>query len=352
MIIDVLKIVVPSVLTFLVGIAITPFFTDFFYKHKMWKKSPRVENSDGVSNEFRDVHNTSAEVSTPRVGGVIIWVSVIITVLIIYLLSIIIPSDFTIKLNFFSRSQTLIPLATLILASVIGLFDDLLQIFGKGEYARDPLIYRKIKVLCIVLIGLVISYWFYAKLGATSIHVPFNGEFDFGVWFIPFFIIVMLSVFSTSVIDGMDGLSGGVMGTIFTAYSVIAFVNNQIDIAVLCAVIAGAILAFLWYNIPPARFYMGETGILGLTVTLSVIAFLTNSVLLLPIIALPLVVTSLSVIIQIIGFRHFGGRRVFKVAPLHHHFEAIGWSREKTVMRYWIISVVCAISGVIISLIS
>ena len=162
----------------------------------------------------------------------------------------------------------------------------------------------------------------------------------------------MLAVFSTSVIDGMDGLSGGVMTTIFTAYSVIAFANNQIDIAAFCAVLAGGTLAFLWYNIPPARFYMGETGMLGLTVTLSIIAFLTNTVIVLPIIALPLVLTSASVIIQMISFKYFNKKRVFKVAPLHHHFNALGWSREKVVMRYWIVSVVSAIVGVIVALIS
>jgi phospho-N-acetylmuramoyl-pentapeptide-transferase len=139
---------------------------------------------------------------------------------------------------------------------------------------------------------------------------------------------------------------------VFTAYAVIAFVHNQIDIAALCAVIAGGTLAFLWFNVPPARFYMGETGILGLTVTLSVIAFLTNTVMILPIIALPLVATSLSVVIQTISYKRFNKHRVFRVAPLHHHFEALGWSREKVVMRYWIISVVCAIVGVIVALVS
>lgn len=350
--INVLKVVVPSVLTFFIGISITPVFTKFFYKYKMWKKSPRIENTDGVSKEFAGVHNTKEEISTPRVGGVIIWFSVVLTVVLIYLTSVFWPTDLTQKLNFFSRSQTLIPLATLILASFIGLLDDLMQIFGRGSYARDPLIYRKIKIACITLIGLSIGHWFYAKLGATLVHVPFYGDVDFGIWFVPFFIMVMLSVFSTSVIDGMDGLSGGVMGIIFTAFSVIAFVHNQIDISALCAVIGGGILAFLWFNIPPARFYMGETGILGLTVTLSVIAFLTNASLLLPIIAFPLVITSLSVIIQISTYKFFNKKRFFKVAPLHHHFEALGWSREKVVMRYWVISVVFAIIGVIVALVS
>ncbi len=349
---DVLKVVIPSVLTFLIGIGITPFFTNIFFKYKMWKKSPRTQNADGVSKDFADTHNTTAELSTPRVGGVIIWVSVLCTVIIIYFISKVFPNDLTLKLNFWSRSQTYIPIGTLIFASLIGLADDLMQIFGKGEYARDPLIYRKIKIFFISVIGLLIGFWFYDKLQFTAIHIPFDGELELGLWFIPFLVVVMLGVFSGSVIDGMDGLSGGVMSVVFTAYSVIAFTNNQVDISALCAVIAGGILAFLWFNIPPARFYMGETGILGLTVTLSVIAFLTDSVLVLPLIALPLVATSLSVVIQIVGYKYFNKKRVFRVAPLHHHFEALGWPRTKIVMRYWVISVVCAISGVIISIIS
>lgn len=350
--IDVLKVVLPSVLTFFLGICITPFFTNFFYKHKMWKKNPRTEAGDITTDDFAKVHNTKGELSTPRVGGVIIWVSVILTVALIYILHLIVPTDLTAKLNFFSRSQTLIPLATLILASLIGLIDDMLQIIGKGTYARDSIVYRRVKIVSITLIGLLIGSWFYWKLGATTIHVPFWYDIDLGLTFIPFFVLIMLSVFSTSVIDGIDGLSGGVLAIIFTAYSVIAFVQHQIDISAFCAVLAGGILAFLWFNIPPARFYIGETGMLGLTVTLSVIAFLTNSVLVLPIIALPLVITSVSVIMQIISYKYFGKRRVFKVAPLHHHFEAIGWSKEKVVMRYWVISLVFAIVGVIAVLIS
>ena len=350
--IDVIKVVVPSVLTFFLGILITPFFTHYFYKYKMWKKNPRTEAGDITTPDFAKVHNTKGELSTPRVGGVIIWVSVLLTVALIYLLHIIVPNDLTQKLNFFSRSQTLIPLASLLLASLIGLVDDILQIIGRGSYAKDNIVYRRVKIASIVIIGLAISYWFYFKLGVTTIHMPFWIDIDLGMMYIPFFIIIMLGVFSTSVIDGIDGLSGGIMATIFTAYSVIAFVQNQIDISALCAVIAGGTLAFLWYNVPPARFYMSETGMLGLTVTLAVIAFLTDTVLLLPIIAFPLMITSLSVIIQMVSYKHFNKHRVFRVAPLHHHFEAIGWSKEKVVMRYWIISVVFAIMGVILALVS
>ncbi len=354
---DILKIIVPTVLTFSIGIFITPFFTKYFYKYKMWKKSPRTESD--TSERFKTIHNTEHEMSTPRVGGVIIWVSVLLTVVIIFVLSKLFPtglfggqvSIFN-QLNFFSRSQTLVPLGAFFLAAIIGLLDDLLQIFGRGSYARDPLVYRKIKEVMVTLIGISIAFWFYYKLDFVSIKIPFDGQWQLGIWFIPFFVIVMLATFSTSVIDGLDGLAGGVLASCFTAYAAIAFLGSQYDISALSGAIAGGILAFLWFNVPPARFYMGETGILALTVALSVIAFLTDSVLLLPIIGLPLVATTASDIIQMTSYKYFGKKRVFIVAPLHHHFQALGWPSEKVVMRYWIVSVVCAITGVILYLVS
>ncbi|MEK7461701.1 MAG: hypothetical protein AAB586_01380 [Patescibacteria group bacterium] len=347
---DILKIIFPTVLTFFIGIIITPFFTRYFYRYKMWKRSPRTNAN--TSEAFKNIHNTEHELSTPKVGGVIIWVAVLFAVCAIYLLSLAIPSDLTLKLNFFSRSQTLVPLGAFFLAAFIGLADDLVHIYGQSRFTQDALVYRKVKTILVLGIGLVISLWFYYKLDFNFVHIPFNGDWYLGIWFIPFFIVVMLATFSTSVIDGIDGLSGGVLASVFTAFAIIAFINNQIDISALSGAIAGAILAFLWFNVPPARFYMGETGMMALTVTLSVIAFLTDSVLLLPIVALPLAATTASDLIQIYVYKFFNGYRVFKVAPLHHHFQALGWPREKVVMRYWIVSVICAITGVILALIS
>ncbi|MEK7187147.1 MAG: phospho-N-acetylmuramoyl-pentapeptide-transferase [Patescibacteria group bacterium] len=347
---EVIKIIGPTVLTFFIGIFITPFFTHYFYKHKMWKKSPRVLAN--TSQAFNDIHNTESEVSTPRIGGVIIWVAVLLSMLVIYLFSLIYPSELARELNFFSRNQTLVPLGAFIFAALLGLTDDFFHISGKGSYAKDSLIYRRVKIIFVTLIGVAISFWFYFKLDFNSIHVPFVGDWIIGLWFIPAFIIVMLATFSTSVIDGLDGLAGGVMASIFAAYAVIAFAQNQMDISALCGALAGAILAFLWFNIPPARFYMGETGMLALCILLSVVAFLTDTVLLLPVIALPLVATTASVIIQINVYKFFNHRRVFRVAPLHHHFQALGWSKEKVVMRYWVVSVVFATLGVILVLIS
>jgi phospho-N-acetylmuramoyl-pentapeptide-transferase len=186
----------------------------------------------------------------------------------------------------------------------------------------------------------------------TSFHIPFGGEIFLGILIIPFFIIVSLATFSGGVIDGIDGLSGGVLASIFGAYSMIAFANNQIDLAAFSATITGATLAFLWFNIPPARFYMGETGIMGLTITLATLAFLTDSVLILPVVALPLVISSFSVILQVLSKKFRGGKKIFKLAPIHHHFEAIGWPFYKVVMRFWILSVVFAILGIILAIVS
>lgn len=347
---DILKIIFPTVLTFFIGISITPFFTRYLYRYKMWKKSPRTQA--GTSEAFNGIHNTAQEMSTPRLGGVIIWVSVLFTVCVIYLLSVLFPSEVTEKLNFFSRAQTLVPLGAFFFAAFVGLIEDSFQISGRGAFARDPLIYRKIKIALVTAIALVISLWFYYKIDFSSVSVPFGGNLELGIFFIPFFIIVMLATFSTSVIDGIDGLAGGVLAVIFAAYSLIAFMNNQIDISALSGAISGGILAFLWFNVPPARFYMGETGMIALTVVLSVIAFLTDTVLLLPVIAFPLVATTASVIIQVYVFYKPFRRRLFKVTPLHLHFLAIGWPREKVVMRYWIVSVISAITGVILVLVS
>ncbi|MDP1760238.1 MAG: hypothetical protein Q8L01_02190 [Candidatus Woesebacteria bacterium] len=337
-------------MAFFIGLAITPIATHFFYKYKMWKKYSRSDNTS--TSDFQKIHNQKEELKTPRVGGIIIWVSVVLVVFIYYLISILFPSPLFIKMNFISRDQTLIPLFTLILGSLIGLSDDLIQIYGKGKIAHDDKIWRRWKAFLVFVLAFLIAIWFYNKLGMTSIHIPFGGEFNLGILFIPFFIMVALATFSGGVIDGIDGLSGGVLASIFTAYSIIALANNQIDLATFSGIIAGAILAFLWFNIPPARFYMGETGIMGLTITLAVIAFLTNSVLVLPIVALPLVISSLSVILQILSKKLRSGKRIFRLAPIHHHFEAIGWPSYKITMRFWILSIMFAIIGIILAVIS
>ncbi len=345
---DIIKVLLPAVLAFLIGILITPTLTNFMYKHRMWREVSRSkENTEAMSVDFQKIHNEAGEVSTPRTGGALVWISIILTIITLYIISLVFPNEVTTKLSFLSRNQTLLPLGILLFASMVGLVDDLLQIYGKSKEMSNG-IPRKLRILIVLFIGAICAWWFYFKLGAYAIHIPFYGDVHLGLMFIPFFMIVILGVFSGSVIDGIDGLAAGVMIAAYAAYMMIAFSQNQIDLAAFCAVIMGSVLAFLWFNIPPARFYLGETGMLGLTVTLAIVAFLTREVLLIPIIAFPLFITSLSSSVQMFSKKYFG-KKILRIAPLHHHFEAIGWPRHKVTMRYWVIAIVMAILGTIIS---
>lgn len=350
---DIFKVVIPLVLTFLFGIFLTPSLSRIMYEHRLWKRSDRGSQKEnpGISEAFSQIHDGKKELSTPRIGGVVIWLAVLCNVLVIWILSKVLPTDITVKLDFLSRNQTWLPLFALLVASGVGLADDLLQIFGKGKLFKEGLS-RFQRISIVIGMALVGALWFFLQLGVSSVFVPFFGTVALGWLFVPFFIMVVLATFSGGIIDGIDGLSGGVLATSFASYAVIAFLQSQFDLAAFAAAITGGILAFLWFNIPPARFYMGETGMMGLTVTLALIAFLTGQVLLLPIIAFPLVATSASAIIQKISRIMRNGKRVFLVSPLHHHFQALGWPNEKVVMRYWIVSLMCSVSGIIISLIS
>ena len=226
----------------------------------------------------------------PRAGGLLIWLSVTFLIFLFFVLSFINRPWWLEKFNFLSREETWLPLFTLIAASLVGLIDDIFVVFGKGKYVARGLTFKR-RLLIVALIGLVGGLWFYYKLGWNSIHIPIVFNFPFGIdwtiglWIIPLFIIVMIASWSGGVIDGLDGLSGGVFSSIFGAFLIIAFAQGKVELAAFCAVILGALFAFLWFNIPPARFYMGETGILGLTSTMAVVAFLTDSVVVLPIIA-------------------------------------------------------------------
>lgn len=335
---------------FSAGVAVlwTPFLTNFLYKHKLWRKTARTKALDGKSAAvFHKLHKEK-EVSTPRMGGLLIWVTTLFITAIFALLAKLSPS--LSRLNFLSRSETWLPLFALVSASLLGLGDDLLQVleFGKHKEKGGGITFTR-RLVIVLGIGMIGAWWFYFKLGWSAIHVPGDGDFQIGLWYLPLFVLTVLACWAGGIIDGIDGLSGGVFGIIFGAFSIIAFSRGQYDLSAFCAVITGANMAFLWFNIPPARFYMSETGTIGLTATLAVVAFLTDSVLVLPIIALPLVVEVGSVIIQLAS-KKIRGKKVFLSSPIHHHLEAIGWSREKITMRFWILGLVSAIIGVAIRL--
>jgi len=346
--INIIKVILPSVVAFIVGILFTPILTHFLYKYKMWKKTSVKITLDGKEATISSKLHNDEERKTPRMGGVVIWMSVLITIFLFLLLSSIFP-EFS-KLNFLSRNQTWLPLFTLIAGALGGLADDYLVCQEPTTIGGGGLSPMK-RVLFVGLLGLIGGYWFYAKLAFTAFSIPFWGTVDFGILIIPLFILFTLAIYSGGIIDGVDGLSGGVFSAMFTAYAIIAFANGQYDLSAFCSVVVGGLLAFLWFNIPPARFFNSETGMMGLTTSLVVVAFLTNAISELPIIAFLLIVTSASTIIQILSKRYRNGKKVFLVAPLHNHFQALGWPSYKVTMRYWIVSIVCAVFGVILALI-
>ena len=362
MIIDIVKVFLPAVVAFILGILITPVLTNFLYSHKMWKKRSGKTALDGSeATVFNELHKEK-EINTPRMGGIIIWFSSAAVILGIWILSIVWPTEITVKLDFLSRSQTWVPLGTLILGALAGLFDDYLEIRGSEKInGKNGGLSLKKRLSIVFVIALACALWFYIKLDVTGIGLPFaqtlgGGELYLGPFFVILFLGTALFIYAGGVIDGLDGLAGGVFVTMFAAYGGIAFYQQQIDLAAFCATVAGGILAFLWFNIPPARFYMSETGTMGLTITLTIVAFMTDRLgegygfLVLPVIALPLVVTVLSDLIQVLS-KKYRGKKVFLVAPLHHHFEAIGWPAYKVTMRYWVISLMCAILGITLALI-
>lgn len=346
--IDVIKIFTLGTLSFLLAFLLTPALTKFLYKYKLWRKEVRTKSLDGKEVPIFQKFHTEGETHTPRFGGVLIWATVLVIIFLFFVISKFTDIWWLDKLNFLSRNQTWLPLFALISASLIGLFDDAFQVFGRGKYIGGGLSLKK-RLLLVVIIGLVGAWWFHFQLDLNTIHIPGWGNLEINGWYIPIFVIVMLATYSGGVIDGLDGLAGGAFAFIFGAYAGIALFLGQIDIAAFCVVILGALLAFLWFNIPPARFYMGETGMMGLCATLTVIAFLTDSVLVLPIIGFLLVIESGSVILQLLSkkFRH---KKIFLASPIHHHFEAKGWPHYKVTMRFWIIGAIMAIVGITIRL--
>lgn len=349
---NLIKIFIPATTAFVIGILFAPILTHYLYKFRVWKKIKGKTALDGTAAVEFEKLRTTEETSTPRMGGILIWVSVVVVTVGTWVLARLSPASVFEKLDFLSRSQTWIPLFTLLAGALMGFANDLLDIQPSGEKG----VRLRTRLLFVTIVSLFIGWWFYAKLGVTAIGIPGDGGLTIGALVIPLFILISLGLYAGGVIDGIDGLAGGVLSSAFMAYAGIAYIQNQLNVAAFSATVTGAILAFLWFNIPPARFWMTETGTMGLTMTLAVIAFMTDTlgngygVAALPIIAFPLVITVLSNVLQIAS-KKFTGKKIFRIAPLHHHFEAIGWPSYKVTMRYWIISIICAVVGTTIALV-
>ncbi len=340
------KVFAPTAIAFCVGILLTPLITHYLYHYKVWKKvGGKIAVGGHVATEFNRIKGEE-ETRTPRMGGIVIWGSVFITVFLLFSLKQIFPESIFAQLDFFSRSQTWIPLSVLFIGAFVGFINDYYDVTHMGKGIR-----LRTRIVFVTVLATMIASWFYFKLDVSSIGIPFGGELFIGILIIPFFILLTNALYASGVIDGIDGLSGGVFVAVFGAYTGVAFIQSQYDLAAFSATIAGAILAFLWFNIPPARFWMTETGSMALTLTLAVVVFMTDNlgnghgIALFAIIGLPLIATVASNVIQI-GYRKVTGKKFFRIAPLHHHFEAIGWPPYKVTMRYWVISIICAIIGI------
>ena len=351
---DVVSILIPAILAFAIGMLTAPMVISLLYRHKLWRQKGITLAVDGRPAPITQKLNNDEHRKVPRLGGVLITVAALSSAVFFWLLSSLSQPDFFDSINFVSRSETWLPIFALIVGFVLGAFDDLIVV-GKlkviekrlGKYLSGGLP-LKLRIILVSFVGVVCGYWFFSKLGITGIHVPFWQSLEIGILIIPFIVIVMAAVYSGGIIDGIDGLAPGVFTIIFGTYTVIATLQGQFDLAALCLVIVGGLLAFLWFNIPPARFYLSDTGTMALTLTLSVVSFTTDTVLLLPIIAFPLLISSLSVVIQVLSKKFRNGKKVFIVSPLHNHFRAKGWPSYKVTMRYWVISQVMAMGGLVI----
>lgn len=346
------QVLVPAVVSFAIGIAFAPILTHYLYSRQAWKKvGGKGHGIGGGGTPIFDELHREREVSTPRMGGVLIWISVLFTAGGIAFLAMLFGEPFT-SLGFVSRSQTWLPLAALFAGAVVGLIDDVLEITKSA--GGVPLKFRLFVVAALATFG---GWWFYEKLDVSSIGIPFSTPFELGPLFILFFVLVALALYASGIIDGIDGLAGGVFAIVFMTYAGIAFTQDQIALAAFSACVSGAILAFLWFNVPPARFYLSETGTMALTLALTVVAFSADTlgdgvgVFVLPILAFPLVATVVSSLLQVF-WKIVLKRKLFRVAPVHHHFEALGWPPYKVTMRYWIITMISGAFGLTLALLT
>lgn len=335
-----IKIFTLTSLSFAFALFITPVLTKFLYKYKLGKQ---IRN-DGSTPLFTAMHKHKA--GTPTMGGILVWGTALVFITTFWFLDRALGlTDFHF-LNFLTRKETLLPIGAFIGASLVGLLDDWLDVRQRGHKGRG--LRFRFKIWLYAFVAVVGAYWFYFKLGFESIHMPFVGSLHLGWLFIPFFILVVVGTsFAVNQTDGLDGLAAGTLLIAFSAFGLIAYTQGKDNLASLIAVIAGSLLAFLWFNVNPARFFMGDTGSMGMGVLLAIVAFLTNSILLLPLIGFIFVIDTASSLIQIFSKKVFH-QKVFLSTPLHHHFEALGWPETKVTMRFWIIGAVTAIIGVII----
>lgn len=328
---------------FLITLLIAPHFIKLLHKYKIGKKLREVSSSGDKAVIFQELHQKKA--GTPTMGGVLIWGSA----LLVMILSSLSSAAGITEHSLINRKETWLPLFTLITTAILGAIDDYLNI---KEMGKSKGLNIKPKFLLLTVFAALGAWWFHFRLGYDQIHIPGMGNVTLGLWYIPLFILVITATANAvNITDGLDGLAGGLLIIAFGAFAILAYAKGLLILSAFCAVIVGALVGFLWFNIFPAHFYMGDTGAWALGATLGVIAMMTDSVAVLPLIGFIFVVETLSVIIQLISKKFFK-RKVFYIAPLHHHFEKSGWSEPNIVMRFWIMGGFFAIVGLILGLLA
>ncbi len=321
-----------SLMAFLLAMVLTPVYTFFAYRYRFWKRQRENAVTGEKLEVFNQLHEQKLRRNIPTMAGIIGVVAAVAVTLLFNL----------------DRAQTWLPLAAFVGGAAVGLIDDYLNIFGSNR--KDAGLRAPVKFALITLMGLVLGWFFFAKLGVNSFHVPFYGDVAIGWLIIPLFAFAVVATGNAvNISDGLDGLAGGLLGISFATFGAIALLQNNILMAGFCFTLVGSLLSYLWFNIYPARFFMGDVGSFAYGAALGVVAMLTNSLLLLPVIGLLFVVEAGSSVIQIVSKKLFG-KKVFISAPVHHHLEAKGWPETKVTMRFWVIGCVVAFIGFMLAL--
>ncbi len=329
-----------SVIAFLLATILTPIYSNLAYRYKFWKNQRILSTTGDTLKVFTKLHARKFTRSIPTMAGIVGVVSITVV---------------TILYNF-DRSQTYLPLAALLGGGMVGLIDDVINVRGRGADVAG--MRASLKFLLLTLIAALLGWFFFVKLGYTSIHLPaipgsgmLAHDLHLGWLIVPVFtFIVVATGNAVNISDGLDGLAGGLLMTSFGAFGMIALMQHNVGIAGFCFTIVGVLLSYLWFNIPPARFFMGDVGSFAYGTTLGVVAMLTDTLFLLPIIGILFVVEVGSSALQIFSKKVFK-RKIFISAPVHHHLEAIGWPEEKVTMRFWVIACVAAFIGIFVALI-
>lgn len=318
--------------TFLLAMALTPVYTYYAYRYRFWKKQRSTSTTGEELTVFNKLHANKFKRNIPTMAGLIGVVAI------------------TIVTFFFNldRAQTYLPLAALIGGGLVGLLDDIINLRSTGKGVAG--LRTSFKFTAIAVLGVVLGWFFYSSLDFTQVHLPFIGDFDLGWWIIPLFAFAVVATGNAvNISDGLDGLAGGLLAVSYTIFGAIALFQGQFLLAGFCFTVVGALLSYLWFNIYPARFFMGDVGSFAFGASLGVIAMMTNTLFLLPVIGLLFVVEAGSSLIQITSKKIFK-RKVFVSAPIHHHLEAKGWPEVKVTMRFWVIACVSGFVGFLLAL--